>query len=383
MAITLQKLTKRAGGTYKMRLIAGQNGMTNLVEWVHLVEDKEVSQFLNGNELIFTTGLWNHKDGDFMEFVDSLYDNEASGLVVNLGPFIKDIPKYITDYCDEKAFPLFIIPWEIHLVDVTRDFCRDIANTEQNEASVTGIFKDVIAGVGSVDEQIPLLERRGFHVGSTYTIIIISNRNHETKAELNPNLKFYVEKIASKYVDTFTTFSYSNNRVLILQDYPQEKTRALIEELERRYLSPSEDEYLTAVGPEEQGLGHLADTYRKVHSMLPLCEKKQDGIAYYEELGAMKILLDVHDIHILEAFYNEVMRPLEDYDRENDTEYVDFLRKYLESNGNIQRLADSMYVHRNTINYQIRKIKSITGRDLSELKAKFEFILCFQIKELF
>lgn len=383
MAITLQKLTKRAGGTYKMRLIAGQNGMTNLVEWVHLVEDKEVSQFLNGNELIFTTGLWNHKEGDFMGFVDSLYDNEASGLVINLGPFIKDIPKYITDYCDEKEFPLFIIPWEIHLVDVTRDFCRDIANTEQNEASVTGIFKDVIAGVGSMDEQIPLLERRGFHADSSYTIIIISNRNHETKAELNPNLKFYVEKIASRYVDTFATFSYSNNRVLILQDYPQEKTRVLIEELERRYLSPSEDEYLTAVGPEEQGLGCLTDTYRKVHSMLPLCEKKQDGIAYYEELGAMKILLDVHDIHILEAFYNEVMRPLEDYDRENDTEYVDFLRKYLESNGNIQRLADSMYVHRNTINYQIRKIKSITGRDLSELKAKFEFILCFQIKELF
>lgn len=382
MAITLQKLTKKAGDLYKMRLVSGKSGMNNLVEWVHLIEDKEVSKFLNGNELIFTTGLWNHTPGDFMDFVDSLYDNGASGLVVNLGPSIKDISKSVIEYCDEKGFPLFVIPWEVPLVDVTREFCHNISYTEQNEASISGIFKDIIARCGVMEEQLPVLERRGFHRDSRYTVIIISGSNRLKDVAMDRNLKFYVEKIASRRVDTYATFVYDNYRVLVLLDNGAGQASALIEELQHIYLSSADEHYLVAIGPCETGLDRIPGNYRKVQNMLPLCESHRDRIVCYEQLERMKLLLEIHDTEVLRRFYRDVMGGLEDYDRENHGGNIVFLKKYLDNNGNIQRLADSMFVHRNTINYQIRKINTITGRDLSELKVKLDFMLCFYIRDL-
>ena len=53
MAVTLGSLCEKAGYLYGMRVIAGKEGMTNIVQWVHSVEDIEVSDFLHGGELIF------------------------------------------------------------------------------------------------------------------------------------------------------------------------------------------------------------------------------------------------------------------------------------------------------------------------------------------
>ena len=50
--------------------------------------------------------------------------------------------------------------------------------------------------------------------------------------------------------------------------------------------------------------------------------------------------------------------------------------------GSVQALADAVYVHRNTINYQLNKIKKILGKDFSSLQSRFELILAYQIREL-
>ena len=50
MAVTLASLCEKSGYLYGMRVIAGKDGMTNLVQWVHSVEDTEVSDFLHGGE---------------------------------------------------------------------------------------------------------------------------------------------------------------------------------------------------------------------------------------------------------------------------------------------------------------------------------------------
>lgn len=53
MAVTLRSLCETASYLYGMRVIAGSGGMSNIVQWVHTVEDIEVSEFLHGGELIF------------------------------------------------------------------------------------------------------------------------------------------------------------------------------------------------------------------------------------------------------------------------------------------------------------------------------------------
>ena len=51
-------------------------------------------------------------------------------------------------------------------------------------------------------------------------------------------------------------------------------------------------------------------------------------------------------------------------DAEESTEYVATLRAYLEHGCNVNRAADALFVHRNTLAYRIKRIKAIAGMDL-------------------
>lgn len=96
MAITLEKLCAGCDVKYQMELVAGKGGMSNTVRWVHMVEDREVPDFLHGNELIFMTGIGHIRSEDRLTaFVRNLKERDASGVVINIGPYISHIPDYV------------------------------------------------------------------------------------------------------------------------------------------------------------------------------------------------------------------------------------------------------------------------------------------------
>ena len=92
MAIRLERLFKQTRKLYQMELVAGAGNLDNLVNWVHMIEDVEVADFLHGSELVFTTGIAQRREGWLNEFVQGLVERHASGLVVNVGPYIEKVP---------------------------------------------------------------------------------------------------------------------------------------------------------------------------------------------------------------------------------------------------------------------------------------------------
>ena len=95
-----------------------------------------------------------------------------------------------------------------------------------------------------------------------------------------------------------------------------------------------------------------------------------------------KILLSVDNPDILEEYYKDMLERLEVYDIENGTEYMEVLRMYLIYDGSIQRVAQETFVHRNTVNYQINKIKKILDMDLNRLEERFKLMLAYQISDI-
>ena len=99
MAITIAQICANTEKLYDMHLIAGKNGIDNVVRWVHMVEDIEVPDFLHGNELVFTTGIAHFGNEWLLDFVTGLKKSNASGIVVNIGPYIDSIPSKVIVYC--------------------------------------------------------------------------------------------------------------------------------------------------------------------------------------------------------------------------------------------------------------------------------------------
>lgn len=97
MAITIRMITKLVEHL-DMKLVAGENGLDREVTWTHMVDSDIISVFLQGQELVFTTGIGLNEDLSLFELVKDVYHKGASGIVINIGPYVKSIDQDINGF---------------------------------------------------------------------------------------------------------------------------------------------------------------------------------------------------------------------------------------------------------------------------------------------
>lgn len=387
LAITLSQLCYNTEVTYSMQLLAGQAGTSSFVRWVHLVEDIEVPDFLHGNELLFVTGIGQQKYGSLgwlLPFAEKMIEKNAAGLCVNLGPYIPEVPKELIDYCDEHHLPLYSLPWSVHLIDIIYDFCHRIIANEESEISLGTAFRNLIFSPENHKDYVPVLDRRGFHDDGSYTsaaIKLIPN----TKAPVGHDylgLKYLMQKTFSKEARQVSMFTQDETFIMIFysieHDYIFEK------------LSAAADEYVLEnpcfdirVGFSEAGFGYQAvpEIYQQSVSSLKVSQIKSVRFMNYADTGVYRLLLAVTPSETLRSFKNEVIGKLEEFDQKNYTSYCQVLRDYLDNNSSIQVVAAKCNVHRNTVNYQIKRIKEILNSDFNA-EDRMSLQLAFYISDL-
>ncbi len=96
----------------------------------------------------------------------------------------------------------------------------------------------------------------------------------------------------------------------------------------------------------------------------------------YSEVEMLQMLLDSTDETWLSRFVDERIGKLAEHDRENGTNYVSTLYHYLATGGSLNETSNRMYIHRNSVNYRIDRIKTMTGLDLNSAQSRFELYLC-------
>lgn len=385
MAIMVKKLFKNGTFLYQMKLIAGRNGMTNLVQWVHIIEDDAVSSMLHGKELVFTAGILNHEKDWLLNFAHKLYEVGAGAFVVNIGPYIKEIPKQVIEYCDEVNMPLFTIPWQTRMVDMTRDFCQRIMNNDHVENSIATTIKNIIFKVGDPETQILQMERYGYQRGGNFCFINISTDTAEKDApqEYKDAIRIYAEKTARSIRELFISFTYKECLILVLADYSDAEIDSFVRDF-LRYVNRGQSSYQLHMGisSNQQGVYLLDKNFDKAFSAMEMAKKRMEQYIFYDKLELYKVLYAVNDKTILRGIYNETIGKLEAYDNENNTELIKLLKNYFENNGSLQLVSEKQYIHRNTVTNQLKKIEKITGYNPLELEDKVKLYMGFYIKDI-
>jgi Sugar diacid utilization regulator len=385
MAIMVKKLYKNATFLYQMNLIAGRNGLTNLVQWVHIIEDDGISSLLHGNELVFTAGILNKEKGWLLNFARKLYDAGASAFVVNLGPYTKDIPGEVIEFCDEVNMPLFTIPWKTKMVDMTRDFCHRIMNNDNVENNMASTIKNIIFKVGDLETQILQMERYGYQRDGFFCFISIfaEDKDGVYSQEFMEHLERYAEKTARSIRELYISFTYKDCLILVLVDYSD----AEIENFERNFMKLAgreNNKYRLHMGisPNQQGLYKQDKNFEKASSAMEMARKRKETCNYYDKLGIYKVLYAVNDKSVLRGYFRDTIGKLENYDSRNNTELVKLLKTYFDNNSSLQLVSEKLYVHRNTVTNQLKKIESITGFNPLELEDRMKLYMGFYIKDI-
>ena len=345
MSFTIQDMMLTAENRYEMKFLAGKNGWSNSISWVHLLEDTTIIQNFWGKELAVTTGLGFPEKEDWMHLAQQLNRYHASGLVINVGQYIYEVPEELKAYCDENDLPLLTVPWEVHLSDMIKDF------------SIHVFLQD------TTDEQI----------ASALIAAIETPDNQDA-----------YRKDLLQYFDVDGSFFYYNSDfVLVANALSEEYLCRLVEgAIKRGKRRMPGLQLCVGIGSRCMDISQLSVSYQRAKAAAHIAMTQKKQVVKFDDCGLFRLLYMVKDKEILKEMETECLAALEEYDRRYHAGYVETLQSYLKHNGSIQAVAAELYTHRNTVLYRIGNIRKILGNELKTPEERLPYQIAFYIRNM-
>ncbi len=138
------------------------------------------------------------------------------------------------------------------------------------------------------------------------------------------------------------------------------------------------------IGSWKKNIDDLDESYEEAKLALKVSRSMnhQQGVAFFEDQGPYCFLSEYKDSAQLHSFYETTIGKLIHYDTNNKTELKDTLEAYFGCGQNVRLTAESMYLHRNSIIYRLKKIEEITGMSLSLPENSFSLQLALKIGDI-
>ena len=283
MAAMLEKIYEVALHHYHMKLVAGREGLSNLVDWVHVVEEMDYVHFLKGRELIVTTGIKEPDDAQLLEFTRRVYATGASGLVFNVGRYIRSVPKEVQEFGENNDFPVFVLPWEVHLVDFNRELCNLIYRSEQEQDDLESAIRKAVFSPEKKEEYLPVLAREGIH-GDTGLTMVQCYVPASGKTDIT---SFYYrflrqcQQILTKRNLTHVVFHHDKYLTLVMAEYRKEIVDQVLDAMKQCAFNSAEGTAMyLAVSEGETLIGNLREKYQTLSYLCRwAADKKTDALS--------------------------------------------------------------------------------------------------------
>ncbi|WP_043840451.1 PucR family transcriptional regulator [Amycolatopsis taiwanensis] len=102
-------------------VLAGRASLDRPVRWVHVCEQSDVTQFVDGGELVLTSGTGVAPGpAAWTALARSMTNRGAAGLIIELGVYHQSIPEQMIDEAESSGLPVVALSRPIRFVDVTR-----------------------------------------------------------------------------------------------------------------------------------------------------------------------------------------------------------------------------------------------------------------------
>lgn len=211
-----------------------------------------------------------------------------------------------------------------------------------------------------------LLSSRHLKNYKNYRIILV-----QFNSRLNPaNLSLIEQEILNCFNQTGSdlyVFNYPDEYALLLEDVLTVRYSYLFASLSEK------TESLLKIGiGEAVKMDHVPDSYRSAKLALHSMEQF-GGISWYDQLGVIALAADLSPATKLSFTARTVGRLSE---KERST-----LRSYFEHNTSLQETSRELFIHRNTLQYQLNQIHEETGLDPRNFKDAVQLYMGLLIQD--
>lgn len=383
MSFTIEDMILISEKRYEMKFIAGKNGWSNSISWVHLLEGTTIIQNFWGKELAVTTGLGFPGEEDWMNLAIQLNRHHASGLIINVGQYIFEIPEKLKQYCDENDLPLLTVPWEVHLSDMIKDFSIRVFLQDNADEQIVAAL---IAAIETPDNQEAYRKDllQYFDVDGSFQVLLFSCEGLDAmdtveRKKMSYRIQVYLEEITHN-----ASFFYYNSDFVLVANAVQEDFICKLAEgaIRRAGRRMPEIPLYVGVGSRRMDISQLSVSYHRAKAAVNMAMMNKRAVVKFDNCGLYRLLYSVGDPDILKEIETENLAGLEEYDKTHNGNYVKTLQAYLKHNGSIQAVAAELYTHRNTVLYRIGNIKKILGSELDTPEERLPYQVALYIKSM-
>lgn len=195
-------------------------------------------------------------------------------------------------------------------------------------------------------------------------VIVATIAGHENKRLLNKEKVFRLFRSLLKNEKTIISLA-GNNIILIVEKIKKDQIEYMIDHIKSVVKQKTNLHLKFGIGNVQKELSNLKESYIKASDALKwsfLVTKKE--VAYYDEMD-LEILLNNIPSNYIYEYIDKVLKGLT---QSESNEYGKILELYEKHNGSIKKIAEELFIHKNTLQYKINKLSKITGYDMRKLR---------------
>lgn len=184
----------------------------------------------------------------------------------------------------------------------------------------------------------------------------------------------YIGKVKSKLINFLRNDEFylklNPSTIVIFMHYDSFVTKRL----ERFLCKEEECCFQIGVGYSENILG---TSFKQATKALGIGKKLESERKIY-------LYKDIAFISLLSSFKgnNEMKKIIENLETENQLNLLSTLSTYISMNGQVNKSAEALHIHRNTLNYRLEKVEEVTGKNPKNFMDLFQLYTAYILSKL-
>ncbi|MEQ6388469.1 sugar diacid recognition domain-containing protein [Bacillaceae bacterium S4-13-58] len=213
-------------------------------------------------------------------------------------------------------------------------------------------------------------------------VIIIAFSSNELDEERVTKRRRELFRLIGEFFTGKAIFANTNpNEVTILRKAPIQRSVLMQEmiSLQNTISRIKSISFKVSIGSEYQDIVDAPKAYQQAKEAGRVGEifSPHQNIYFFDEWILPVTLSSIpnHDHGLIQRYERLV-------DKDKKGELRETLKLYIDENGDVSKIADQLFIHRNTLRYRLEKIHEITGRDPKKLKDLLELYISQLLNQL-
>jgi len=353
----------------KAQVIAGSGGMERGIRWAYKAENLNFEKWVHGQELlIISAPVTQRKNYDLYKTIEKAIDLRMSCALLLVGEnYVTEIDGAVIDLAERNDFPLFTIPWDVPLVDFFEELGHAISYLDDRRDIQDSLLAEIIFGnnlnVHRIEQKCAQMGQDSSVLEQVFVLHLDSVSNDEVRAHAEMLNHLFQEREHPAVISC-----YGDRIIGFMKDCSEKREQVcgIFREFDG-FLKKEHDgcTYTLSVGEKCGGLQELQKSFHetsRVNSILEHLGRKNE-VVFHDQMGFYRFLMAYDNQEPMQDFVKEILGKILEYDAKNRTQLIETMWAYFGSDCNLQRTADKLFSHKNTVKYRLQRIEQLTGRD--------------------